>query len=72
MGNRVVLFEKEDRISLINQVVEQGQALDTAKEMAVTLCANSPVAVRLELEYCSARRMRVRYRVLGQHCLTNR
>jgi enoyl-CoA hydratase/carnithine racemase len=65
MANHVVLFGKEDRIGLVNQVVEQGQALDTAKEMAVTLCANSPVAVRLELEYCSARKMRVSIRALA-------
>jgi len=38
------------RIGLVNQVVEQDQVLERAKEWAQNLAALSPVAVRLELE----------------------
>jgi len=38
------------RIGLVNQLVEQDQVLERAKEWAQNLAALSPVAVRLELE----------------------
>ena len=46
----IISAEEAFALGLINQVVEQGQALNRAKEMAATLCAISPVAMRLELE----------------------
>ena len=46
----IISAEEACKIGLVNQVVEQGQVVDRAKEMAATLCALSPVAVCLELE----------------------
>ena len=46
----VISAEEALILGLVNQVVEQGQALSRAKEMAGTLAALSPVAMRLELE----------------------
>jgi enoyl-CoA hydratase len=46
----IISAEEANKIGLVNQVVEQDQVLNRAKEMAANLCALSPVAVRLELE----------------------
>jgi enoyl-CoA hydratase len=46
----IINAEEACKIGLFNQVAEQGQALNKAKAMAATLCALSPVAIRLELE----------------------
>jgi enoyl-CoA hydratase len=46
----IINAEEAQRIGLVNQVVEQDQALTRATEWAKDLCALSPVAVRLELE----------------------
>jgi enoyl-CoA hydratase/carnithine racemase len=46
----MVTGEDAHRIGLVHQAVEPDQVMTRAKEMAVTLCALSPLAVRLELE----------------------
>jgi enoyl-CoA hydratase/carnithine racemase len=46
----IINAEEASKLGLVNQVVDQGQALTKAKEMAAALCKLSPVAVRLELE----------------------
>jgi enoyl-CoA hydratase len=38
--------ERAYEVGLINRVVEKGQALAAAKELAAAICANAPVAVR--------------------------
>jgi enoyl-CoA hydratase len=46
----LITGEEAYRIGLVNRITDQDQVLGTAKEMAQSLCALSPVAVRLELE----------------------
>jgi enoyl-CoA hydratase/carnithine racemase len=46
----IISWEEALALGVVNQVVEQGQVLNRAKEMAATLCALSPIAMRLELE----------------------
>jgi enoyl-CoA hydratase/carnithine racemase len=38
--------DRAERLGLINTVTEPGAALDTAVELAETICANAPLAVR--------------------------
>jgi enoyl-CoA hydratase/carnithine racemase len=43
---RNLSVDRAERLGLVNTVTEPGAALDTAVELAETICANAPLAVR--------------------------
>ena len=48
-----VSAERAERMGLINRVVPAGTALDAAKELAASICANGPLAVRISKQVVS-------------------